>query len=380
MARQKNGPSRFSNLLTVLLGAAFAAILFSFSLPLSAAAPNSPAGDLAVYVIDVGEGDATLVVGPDGTTLLIDGGGTGQGPAAILPLMHSLGIGRLDYMVATHYDEDHIGGLDEVANGGYFPGVANDGGDYGGTPGTTAYYQYASAIASVRRTIAPGNVIPLEGGATATCLVVNGELMGGGSVDILGSSEFENSACVGLLIEDDDFQYLTLDNLSNAAAAIPILQTTRGTGALGGVDMGGTFTLVTDGSSYRVEKDGKTRLRFLVDEDGTDSPGPGDLVVSEYMNNPAIVSDSYGEYFEIFNASTEDLSLRGIEVRDDDYDSFLVASNVIAPAGERIDFTGLSAGSNFAEATTPFGLGDLGTPGAKNSVDASDTALELAIH
>jgi beta-lactamase superfamily II metal-dependent hydrolase len=471
----------------------------------AASMPAAHADDLTIYCIDVGQGDATLVVGPDGTTMLIDGGTTGQASRTLIPLLNSLGITQLDIMVASHYHADHIGALDELANAGFFPGVAYDRGTYGGTPSTQAYSQYASAIASVRQTVIPGQVIPLGGGATATCIVVNGELQGGGTVNISGG-DFENAASVGLLIEHEDFQYLTmgdlpggglsspdvegpvgqivgdvdvhhvnhhgsstssqplflqaitpdialissgennsyghptaetLGNLSNSAAAIPILQTTEGARNPGGVNMDTTFSIVADGSLYRVERDGTVVLRLLVDEKTAAPPAPDALVLTEYMNDPSAVSDDVGEYFEIFNTTTEDISLRGVEVKDGGSDSFLIASNVLVPAGEyflygscgngnvnggfdagavwpgqaflldnttdeiilkkdtvtidgiyydtgsgypdptgssveRVDCLAATTGNNFAVSGTPFGSGDNGTPGGKNSVDTTD--------
>lgn len=363
------------------------------------------AEDLTIHCIDVGQGDATLVVGPDGTTLLIDGGGTGCGEGEVKSLLVSLGIGSLDFMVASHYHADHIGGLDELVAEGYLPGVAYDRGTWGGTPGTYAYQDYSAAVGPVRFTIDPGDVIALGYGATATCVVVNGSVWGGGNVDITGSPQFENSASVGLLVEYGAFDYLTMGdltgggystpdvelpvgtvvgdvdvhhashhgsststtsafvqatlpdmavissgenngyghptattlfNLNGPAAAIPVLQTTSGAGAVGGVDMAGTIEIRTDGTSYTVLGSGASFLELLVDESATAQPGAGDLLIAEYMHDPAAAGDASGEYVEIFNPTTEDLSLRGMAVGDSGYDSVSIASNLLVPAGGRV--------------------------------------------
>jgi competence protein ComEC len=68
-------------------------------------------GALLVHFIDVGEGDSILIVAPDGKTALIDGGEPGSGAVAYLS---TLGLKRLDMVVATHPHSDHIGGLVEV--------------------------------------------------------------------------------------------------------------------------------------------------------------------------------------------------------------------------------------------------------------------------
>ena len=68
---------------------------------------------LAVHYIDVGQGDATLIVAPNGKTMLIDGGKKEYGDD-IVAYLKSINITKLDYVVATHPDADHIGGLIEV--------------------------------------------------------------------------------------------------------------------------------------------------------------------------------------------------------------------------------------------------------------------------
>ena len=59
--------------------------------------------------IDVGQGDATLVR-CDGHYMLVDGG-KAKASALIYSYLKNSGIKHLDYMVATHPDADHIGGL-----------------------------------------------------------------------------------------------------------------------------------------------------------------------------------------------------------------------------------------------------------------------------
>ena len=40
----------------------------------------------------------------------------------------------------------------------------------------------------------------------------------------------------------------------------------------------------------------------------------GDLVVTEIMNNPAVVTDNVGEWFEIYNNSGREINLNGLEI------------------------------------------------------------------
>jgi competence protein ComEC len=73
-------------------------------------------GRLHVTFIDVGQGDATLIRFPRGRTFLIDAGGLSRassfdvGDRVVAPLLRRAGIHRLDTLVLTHGDADHIGG------------------------------------------------------------------------------------------------------------------------------------------------------------------------------------------------------------------------------------------------------------------------------
>ena len=62
----------------------------------------------AVHFIDVGQGDAALVL-CDGKSMLIDGGRP-KASDVIYTYLKNQGINCLDYIICTHPDEDHIGG------------------------------------------------------------------------------------------------------------------------------------------------------------------------------------------------------------------------------------------------------------------------------
>ena len=72
-------------------------------------------GELTVHFIDIGQGDSELIVLPDGRTILIDAGDNKYGDT-VVNYLKKQGISNLDYVVATHPDADHIGGLDTVIN------------------------------------------------------------------------------------------------------------------------------------------------------------------------------------------------------------------------------------------------------------------------
>ena len=65
-----------------------------------------PQATLQVTFLDVGQGDAVLIRAPEGQTALVD-----AGRSDIVPVLREMGVERIDLLVATHPDADHIGGM-----------------------------------------------------------------------------------------------------------------------------------------------------------------------------------------------------------------------------------------------------------------------------
>ena len=71
---------------------------------------------LHIHFIDVGQGDSTLIITPGNKKLLIDGGGNTSedfniGKSVLLPYLLDKGITSLDYVLISHFDTDHVGGI-----------------------------------------------------------------------------------------------------------------------------------------------------------------------------------------------------------------------------------------------------------------------------
>jgi beta-lactamase superfamily II metal-dependent hydrolase len=141
---------------------------------------------LTIHHIDVGQGDATLIRHANGKTVLIDAGNTGKGKNVVLPLLQRLGITSLDYVIASHYHADHIGGLDEVIQGLSPDSIRQvwDRGSNTPLPTTKAFSDYGLAAASTGRhqQIALGQTLELADGVTLRCLAVDGAVLNFGEV------------------------------------------------------------------------------------------------------------------------------------------------------------------------------------------------------
>ena len=72
--------------------------------------------DLQINFVDVGQGDSTFIITPKNKTILIDGGGSNTGSFdvgenTLLPYVLDKGYNKIDLMIISHFDSDHVGGL-----------------------------------------------------------------------------------------------------------------------------------------------------------------------------------------------------------------------------------------------------------------------------
>lgn len=77
--------------------------------------PPSSSKQMLVHFIDVGQGDSIFIQSPNGKNMLVDGGTRAYGDD-VVGYLKSLNVSKIDYVVATHPDADHIGGLIDVVN------------------------------------------------------------------------------------------------------------------------------------------------------------------------------------------------------------------------------------------------------------------------
>lgn len=96
----------YKNIIQLILAASIIAGAFLINLSVTSSAAD--ADKMEVHFIDVGQGDATLITG-GGHSMLIDAGDDSKG-TAIQNYLQKQNIKKLDYLILTHPDADHIGG------------------------------------------------------------------------------------------------------------------------------------------------------------------------------------------------------------------------------------------------------------------------------
>lgn len=171
--------------------------------------PDPSSIPLKIVCLDVGQGDAMLVLSPSGKTLLFDAGDDGRGTSRVWPFLRdSVHLKKLDYTVVSHYHEDHIGGMDEVIDSLGRDSILSWGYDRGGNYASTAFTDYTTALGAKRKTIGLGQGLDLGSGVIATCVSVNGQTLG----DNISPSS-ENDFGVGLLISYGKFNMIATGDL-----------------------------------------------------------------------------------------------------------------------------------------------------------------------
>ena len=121
-------------------------------------------GELDMHFIDVGQGDATLIT-CDGEAMLVDAGDNNKGTAVQLYL-EKQNVDELKYVVGTHPDADHIGGLDviitkfDITSGEvWMPDVDNDTRTYEDVVDAITYRGYSRVAPGVGDTYSLGSAV-----------------------------------------------------------------------------------------------------------------------------------------------------------------------------------------------------------------------------
>jgi competence protein ComEC len=189
-------------------------------------------GKLKVYFVDVEGGQATLFVTPADQSLLIDSGWPGnesRDAERIAAVAKDAGIKKIDYVLITHYHDDHVGGVPQLLEKIPVGAFIDHGPNREEAPAAErnyAAYEKALAAAKVKRILAkPGDVLPIVG-MKATVISADGKLLdtpleGGGEANAFckdaearPADATENARSVGVEISFGKLKLLDLGDLT----------------------------------------------------------------------------------------------------------------------------------------------------------------------
>ncbi len=223
----------------VVWGAMIAAAL-ALALKPASVVVAAASSTLDMYFIDVEGGQSTLIITPAGQSLLVDAGYAGfdnRDPKRILTAARAAGITQIDYLLLTHFHQDHDGGVVEIAR--QMPiRTFVDHGDLERTPAALAAsgwpvtlerYNLYVPVRAKGQHLEPkaGDRLPMTGldvtvVSSAAATIVK-PLPGAGQVTAgceaaapLPDDAFENPRSTGFVMRFGLFRFLDLGDLSGA--------------------------------------------------------------------------------------------------------------------------------------------------------------------
>ena len=177
------------------------------SLAITAVSPalaQSKTHGLLIYSIDVEGGQSTLIVSPEGGSLLVDTGWPGNAnrdARRIEEAMRDAGITRIDHLMLTHYHVDHAGGVPALLSDVSVGEFLDHGPNHEDTRVAKPYYEAYNKLIEGRphRALHPGDTISIPG-LSIVVLVSNGEHIS----SIPGIQPVPNPYCAAEKKWDDD--------------------------------------------------------------------------------------------------------------------------------------------------------------------------------
>ena len=171
--------------------------------------------ELDVHFIDVGQGDATLIL-CDGEAMLIDGG-----PASASQVIYSYlqrWTDHLDYMIATHPHEDHIGGLAAALNAVPVDVIYSPVAEWNGAS-FQAMKRYADEAGTPIIVPYEGDMFAL-GGSTATILHCWPEAWGENDMSICLRIDYGSTSFLFTGDAEEMSEYMMLDSGAPLSASV----------------------------------------------------------------------------------------------------------------------------------------------------------------
>ncbi len=208
--------------------------IIRFALISTLFAAFASAQTLDIYTIDVEGGKAVLTVSPSGESMLVDAGWPEfrqrtASTARIVEAAKAAGLTKIDYLLISHYDVDHIGDVPALVAAFPVGHILDHGEIHPSMPDSNK--ERFKAYAAVRErightTLKPGDKLPIKG-IDVTVLTsageqINAPINGGGAPNPLCAqypqipvvpTDHEDNYSVGLRYQWGDFTMVDLADL-----------------------------------------------------------------------------------------------------------------------------------------------------------------------
>jgi len=190
--------------------------------------------NLQIYFVDVEGGQATLFVTPSGESMLVDTGwpgNNGRDANRIVAAAKKAGISKINYVLITHFHEDHVGGVPQLVARIPVETFIDHGENRETTDAPTVHdyeaYQQVLATGKYKHIVAkPGDVLPIEGMhaevVSADAATISSPLPGAGeenpackNTEKYPTDQTENRRSIGTVITFGKLRILDLGDLTH---------------------------------------------------------------------------------------------------------------------------------------------------------------------